>query len=751
MATAAPRQSDPADAGTSTTRRLTVRRRTDIVVVRQNCGGTSIYVLKNPVDLQYYRLLAEEYFLWQALDGTATLDGLKQAFERRFPPQSITHSELQQLVMTLHERNLLCSVTRGQGEQLLRRDRERRRKEWFARLANPLALRLRGIDPNRLLTWLHAFAGFLFTRWWLGGWGLFALGSLVLGLTHFEEIRDKLPTIESLLTPENLFGLAIAMGAVKVVHELGHGLSCKHFGGEVRELGLMMLVFTPCLYCNVSDSWLFGSKWRRVAVGLGGIYFELIIASVAVWVWWLSVPGALHDVALDVAIVCSISTFLFNANPLLRFDGYYVLSDLLEIPNLSEKCSLTLRRVFGKLCLGIDSPPDYRLPENRTAFFTLFGLASMVYRWFVAVSILIFFYTFFRQHKLLPIFVVLTLLGFLPRVVQTVPKMGKWISNPGLLPHMRRPRIIATSVVVVGLLAALSFIKIPHHAFCAAVIVAAKDSPVYAEVAGSLASVNVAPGEEVKPGTTLAQLENLDLKLEETRLRSERDEYAAKLQVLRRNQHKDRELALEIAVVEKGLAAANRLLEERSEDVRRLTIVAPAAGRVLPPMELNQETPQDGALPTWSDDPFAAKNRGCKLEEGTWICSIGDPAALEAELVIDNQYLDLVAVGQPVEIMLDAAPGRWLRGRIVELAEANLKVSPKRLANKGGGDLASKPDVAGVERPRQASYYARVELASFDPQTLRLGVRGRARILVGSASCAELLDRYLRNLFHFEI
>ena len=128
------------------------------------------------------------------------------------------------------------------------------------------------------------------------------------------------------------------------MHEFGHGLSCKHFGGECHEIGVMLLVFTPCLYCNVSDSWMLPNKWHRAAIGAAGMYVELVLASIATFVWWFSQPGPFNYICLSVMFICSVSTVMFNANPLLRYDGYYILSDFLEIPNLRQKASTILNR-----------------------------------------------------------------------------------------------------------------------------------------------------------------------------------------------------------------------------------------------------------------------------------------------------------------------------------------------------------------------------------------------------------------------
>ena len=168
----------------------------------------------------------------------------------------------------------------------------------------------------------------------------------------------------ALFDPRNLFWLLLAIGAVKVLHELGHALACKHFGGEVHELGFMLLVFAPCLYCDVSDAWRLPSKWQRIAVSAAGMVVELVLAALATIVWWYAQPGVVQLVALNIMIVCTVSTLLVNGNPLLRYDGYYILSDLVETPNLWQRSREVLRRFASEWLLGEPAADDPLVPAR---------------------------------------------------------------------------------------------------------------------------------------------------------------------------------------------------------------------------------------------------------------------------------------------------------------------------------------------------------------------------------------------------
>ncbi len=240
----------------------------------------------------------------------------------------------------------------------------------------------------------------MFSKWAVVAWFALVLSAIGLVAVQYDVFQSKLPGFHQFFNVKNAFLLAVALAGTKVLHELGHGMSCKHFGGECHEIGVLVLVLTPCLYCNVSDSWMLPNKWQRAMIGAAGMYVELAIASVCTFIWWFSEPGLLNYLALSTMFVCSVSTVIFNGNPLLRYDGYYILSDIMEIPNLRQKSSEILNRKLSEWCLGIESPHDPFLPERNQIFFALYTVAAAVYRWFITFSILWFLYQVFKPYRL---------------------------------------------------------------------------------------------------------------------------------------------------------------------------------------------------------------------------------------------------------------------------------------------------------------------------------------------------------------
>ena len=160
------------------------------------------------------------------------------------------------------------------------------------------------------------------------------------------------PTMRNFFSFNNLALIWITTIIIKSIHELGHGLTCKHFGGEVHEVGVMLLVFTPYFFVNVSDSWVMPERRHRILISAAGIYVELVLAAFATFLWAVVQPGAFQDFLFNVMVIASFSTLVFNANPLMRFDGYYIMTDLIEVPNLQGKSRALVGHQFKTLLFG---------------------------------------------------------------------------------------------------------------------------------------------------------------------------------------------------------------------------------------------------------------------------------------------------------------------------------------------------------------------------------------------------------------
>src|SRR6266446_3362919 len=273
-------------------KQVRLRLRGDLSIAPQKYEGRTYYVVKDPVSLRYYRFKEQEHYLIQLMDGDHTLDDAQKEYENRFRPERLTLEDLEGFAQQLLSAGLAQNESPQAGKQLFDRRKKRRRSEWMQALTNILYIKIPVYDPDKLLGYMLPWLSWIFTNWFMGVSTAIMLSAIFLVGTHFEVFRDKLPSYHEFFSFGTVWYLWLALGIVKIIHEFGHGLSCKAFGGEVHEMGALFLVFSPCLYCNVSDSWTLPDKWKRIIISFAGIYVELIIASFATFVWWNSPNGS---------------------------------------------------------------------------------------------------------------------------------------------------------------------------------------------------------------------------------------------------------------------------------------------------------------------------------------------------------------------------------------------------------------------------------------------------------------------------
>src|SRR6266496_4360767 len=301
-----------------------VRLRNDLVISRQDGSEGTIFVIKDPVTERFFRFKETEHFIAQQFDGATSSDTVRQRAAERLGI-TLSPENLEQFANRLQRIGLLTSAEPGAAALPSRRRRVG---------GDVFYLRFRLFDPDRLFDWLVSKVRFLFTPHFLVlsaalvvcAFGITAIhwGGMMLqfwGLFRFESL---------------LLAWFVMLGVV-TFHEFAHGLTCKHFGGRVREIGFLLIYFQPAFYCNVSDAWLFPEKSKRLWVTFAGAYFETFLWALATFAWWLTDPHTtVNHLALVVVATSAIKSF-FNMNPLIKLDGYYLLSDWLGIPNLRQK------------------------------------------------------------------------------------------------------------------------------------------------------------------------------------------------------------------------------------------------------------------------------------------------------------------------------------------------------------------------------------------------------------------------------
>lgn len=745
----------------STSRPVKLRMRPDLTAKKHRYHGQVFWVVKEPIGLNYFRFHEEEYSILNMLDGRTSLDQIKEEFEAEFTPQKITFGDLQQFIGMLHRNGLVISEASGQGKQLRRRRDEKKWRETMGMMANVFALRFRGVDPERFLNWLYKYTGWFFRWYTVLAVMLFGLSALMLVMVNYATFSARLPEFHQFFGPRNWIYLAITMGAVKVLHEFGHGLSCKHFGGECHELGGMLLVFTPALYCNVSDSWMLSNKYHRAAIGAAGMYVELFLASCATYIWWYSANGTLmNQLALSVMFICSVSTVMFNGNPLLRFDGYYILMDLAEIPNLRQKSTEVLRRFMLELCLGLEQPESPFLPQKNRILFGAYTIAAEIYRLMVVFSILFFLNKVFEPYGLKIIGQLIGFAGVIGLFVQPLYQLFQFFYVPGRMNKVKKNRVWVTLGVVGVVLLAVIFIPLPFSVHCQFDVAPDEAGNVVVTAPGVLEQQPlVQPGQFVKKGDVILVLSNPDLESELKQREGEYKKADVTLTSYRRAAASDSSYFGQIPAARELRRVSEVLYQSKQEEHEKLTIRAPRDGQILPPPHKPAPKDTQGKLPGWTGSPFDAKNIGATLQRGELICRIGDPQQIEAVLVIDQTDVDLVQPenkekgieGDQVRLLAKTLPNRVYNGRVKDVALVEVKQLHPTLGTQAGGGVDTKQDPAtGATKPLSTSYQASVPLENSDG-LLVVGDTGTARIYTGWQSLGERLYRYVIRTFHFQL
>jgi putative peptide zinc metalloprotease protein len=731
-------------------RPLLIHMRADLVVGEQSYLGRKYRVIKDPMTLKYYRFEEEEFSILEMLDGNTSLNQLKRRFEKRFAPQRIARQELHRLIGMLYQSSLVVSTAPGQGEELLKRRYEKTRKERKSAFSNILCIRFKGIDPDAILSKVTPYLRWLFTipaAWLVCA---LAIGALTLIGVHLEEFQRRLPEFQQFFAFKNWIWLALVLGITKVLHEFGHGIACKRFGGECHEMGVMFLVLTPCLYCNVSDSWMLPNKWHRVAIGAAGMYVEILLASICTYLWWFSQPGMLNYLCLNVMFVCSVSTVLFNANPLMRYDGYYILSDIAEIPNLRQKASTILSRKMSKWFLGLPETDDPFLPKQNQALFGLYCMAASVYRWFISLSIMWFLYQVFEPYGLKVIGQAIAAMSLFSLVVMPLWQLAKFFYVPGRFEQVKKTRLMLSVGGAVAGIGMLLFIPLPYQVSCNLQIQPREAASVYVDVPGSLGKVEAHPGQVVSASQTLVQLEDSDSELLLASLRGQYQEMSSRLDSLRnRKLRGDESASMEYANLAKKITSLERELGDLEEDVKRLTIKSPIAGTVIS-AEPIYNSEHEGQLRVWSGTPLQHRNVGAYLAGGVMVCKVGDPKKLDAVLVIDQADIEGIQIGQDVEFVLAQSPWRTFAGTIEHISERDMEETPAHMTAKGGGDLMTYVDQSGQERTMSTMYQANVPI-DLEDATVLINANGQAKIHAGYRTLGSRLYQFICKTFRFDL
>ena len=370
---------------------LRPRLRVGVQPLFRRLRGSTWVLLQDPLTGRFHRLTPQVWRVVGLLDGQRTLDEVWAAAAEDSGSEHdavITQQELVQLMGSLYSNDLLQSQVSPDADDVLERYRRQRRAELRQNWLNPLSIKVPLLFPD---AWFERHAGLarrLFSWPVLALWLAVVLPSLPLAWQHWSQLTENLS--DRVLSASNLAVLWLVYPVTKAIHETAHGLAVKAWGGTVREIGVMFVMFTPVPYVDATSSYRFDSKWQRAMVAAAGIMAELVLGALALQVWLHAQSGIVSAVAFNVVLIAGFSTLVVNGNPLMRYDGYYVLSDLIEIPNLAQRCTQYWTYLFDRYVLGAK---EAHAPVGASAerfWLLVYGAISPFYRLSVSIGLIWF-------------------------------------------------------------------------------------------------------------------------------------------------------------------------------------------------------------------------------------------------------------------------------------------------------------------------------------------------------------------------
>jgi putative peptide zinc metalloprotease protein len=694
---------------------LKPRLRSHVRIHRHHYRGDLWYVLEDRVSRRMHRFNAVSHYVIGLMDGRRTVQEIWDSATTKFGDDAPTQDDMIRLLGQLHAAEVLQVEVTPDVAELLRRAQRRKRRVWLQYLLSPLSIRIPLFDPDRLLErWLPWYRP-------LFGWAGAIVWGAVVGLAaftaaaHWAELTENVT--DRVLAPQNLLLLFLTFPVLKLLHEFGHACATKVWGGEVHEMGMMILVLMPIPYVDASAASAFRDAHRRVVVGAAGMIVEVFIASIALFLWLEAEPGITRAILFDVMLIAGVSTVLFNANPLLRFDGYYMLADVTQIPNLRARANQYLGYLAETRLFGMQLP-EFEGSRGERRWFVFFAIASFVYRTFLMIAIAVFV-----ASEYLVIGVVLALWV---AVTSLVVPLAKGIGYLAVHPKLRRHRVRAVTVsgAIAGAAAAVLFLApFPLWTKAQGVIWVPEDAHVRTGADGFIRKVAVEAGTRVRKGSPLVVAEDRALvtrvQVLEAQLRLLEARAQAELRVDRVRWELTREA---IRSTQAELGHARQLVAE-------LTVRSPATG-IFVPAVATQDLP----------DRFVRK--------GQSIGYVVPDTAVKALVVVSHDDVDLVR---------SRTERVWVKlaGRLYDTYEASIRrevpAATDRLSNlaitsAGGGPVPLDPG-GDPRNPRALGTWFQFELDLPGAQAAVLGEHVYVRFEHGWEPLAGRIYRSVRQLF----
>ncbi len=672
-------------------------------------------MLQNHSNGKFYRFNVNAFDIVGRMNGQRTVHDIWEAAVECLGDDAPTQDETIALLGKLHEADALHVNATADCMELFRRAQRSHKSWWQTAIRNPMSLRFPMVDPDRALAATLPVLGRLFSPTGFVIWALFVGWAMTLAASHWAQLSHG--ATDQILDPGNLLFLAVIFPLVKICHELGHAVATKKWGGEVHEMGITLLVFMPIPYVDASAATAIRRKSRRIIVSAAGMMVELFLAAIALLVWLNVEPGWVRLAAFNVMLIGGVSTLIFNGNPLLRFDAYYMLKDALEIPNLASRSSRYLTYLVQRYLFSMSSVDSPATLTGERRWFLIYGIAAAIYKLLISVSIILFV-----AGKFFVIGVLIAVWAALMQIVMPVVKMLSFVLfNRGL--EKQRTRAIAITTSVLGAVAAVIFLApMPSATRAQGVLWLPDHAQIQAGTDGVVKALLVEPFTRVKAGQPLVALQDPMLSARIKVLAAELLELQASFRV-------EREIdPVKASMLKEKVFAAQAALDRETEREAQLVVTSKADGVFV------LRRPED--LP------------GRFLRQGDLIGFVLDDASMIVRVVVPQDRIGLVRASvEGVEVKLAESLRQTIPATLTrDVPAAQMKLPSRVLGSSGGGAIPVNPNDEDGVTPMQSVFALDITLAQ-EPSAWRIGQRAYVRIDHGSQPLAQQWLYFGRQLF----
>lgn len=675
------------------TRMLSASLRSDLTFTRQIYQGNAVYMVHDPVNFKNHRFTRFDYVVAKELQQGKTLGEVFEGLVECGHIERDDEKSFLQFALKLHSLNLLA-LPINNGAELFARSEANRTIEKKKKWTSFLFIRIPLTNPDRFLGQTIQLFRWMFTPTFVLIW---IMGLLAATAVLIVKRSDLFEPMNGLLAAGNLPFLWLALIGLKVWHELGHGYLCKHFGGRVPEMGAMFLVGNPAAYVDASSAWAFPSKWRRIAVMLGGMFFESIVAIVAIFIWAFSNQPLLSSCAFQIFVMAGFITIFFNANPLMRYDGYFILGELLGIQNLRTQASQQLNAIWKRIFLGIRTP--LRKSAKERALLVTFALAALVYR-----QVLILTIAFVLSYRFPFIGLALAVFHIGNTLIGLTFRIGKYLLYSAETQAIQwRARSVGIGAICL-IITVLVLVPMPGGVVVTGLTGFETECSIRARSEGFLETALVQPGQKIEANAVIAQLKNQQIE----------DEVVTTL------------VAFQASELE-----ASRYLENNLEEVVRLQpAVQNNHKKLLRQVQHNLELQVRSPLSGMVAQTISKNKKGRMIRVGEKLATLvqGQPtirAWLNEEQLrsIDSES------GSPVQVRVHSNPFATVTGTIVCVQPATKSVLSQEAVTQNGGEKILVDPIS--KKPLENLYEVQIRLPNaggeMDSNSIPYGMKASVR------------------------